>query len=470
MLTLQRESTNINKYDLIVASTLLIDFCIIIPSLFFVNGRLWMNLFFICLYIILLSVWYWLYKYFVSKLQKIEMDKRRDLTLSMVLIIIVLSGLGFTSISVREPDYWLKWIWLIFRAISILFIAFYFLSRLSLNNKLKVKNKLDKIEQSYIISNKYWKRFERFRIPKKIGVFLCLFFLLFQTLVFFPYITIPIRPVMANKNSEEIQSTVHDIIDGINDDENKTIALLSWFERYSGNMFNTWRPPMIIPMTNNQFYFSIAIGDPYYLLVCVRNDGDNNPLWIFTSRCGNCGEHCLLFTEMAQLAGLKVRRVHVNGVDHKWNEIIIDNKSVIVDPSWVNYRDNEDGYDIENSTYERKFGNLTFVYAKWPNNKTKIDVTENYTNLSHIEITTFDEFGQPISNVTIKVFSNEFGSKINTGLVITTDETGFCILEIGGSNVTLEFSNDEKNLFNSTTRTFEEHTSYNMTINMRDIL
>jgi len=450
----------------IIFTLAIINFLIILPTLFILNGHIWLDMYFIFWYIILLEIWLVFFYKFRKGSKKIPEEKKDDFLLSMILFIVCFLGLSFTAGSARKAEFWFPWLWFVIKLSISLFLALCFLSKYIILREL-VEKRSSNSSKVHKKTFRFWKKFASFKMKKRIVVPLLSFLLLFHTLYFFPMATLPIMPAMAERNINDLSRIVSELTDQYQDEENKTKSILRWFDRYTGNIYNTWAPPLINTLTNKNVYFSIAIGDPYLPIICVRNEGDNDPLWILTSRCGNCGEHCLLFTEMAIAANLTVRRIHVNGVDHKWNEVQIDNESIIADATWVVLKKGEDGFNVPHNKYENSFGNFTYVYALSPNNETKIDVTKNYTDLAHINITTIDEKLNPVSNVTIKVYSNDLGDGIDTGLVFTTNTSGEYYLEIGGSNITLECENKELKLYNTTTKKFNENKYYDVTLTMK---
>jgi len=446
----------------------IIDFLIILPALFILNGHIWLDIYFIFWYIIFLELWLLFFYKFKKVAKKIPEEKRDDFLLWMILFFSCFMGLSFTAGSARESEFWFPWLWAIIKIVITIFLALCFISKYTILKEF-IKKKSSKSSKVSTFKFRFWKRLSSIKLKKRIAIPLLAFLLIFQTLFYFHFVTLPIMPMMAERNYDELQKIVSELTEKYQDDENKTKSILIWFDRYTGNIYNTWAPPLITTVSNYNFYFSIALGDPYFPIICVRTVEDNNPLWILTSRCGNCGEHSLLFNEMALAANLDVRRVHVNGVDHKWNEVLIDNKSIIADPSWVVLKEGKNGFNISNNTYEDTFGNFTYVYALFPNKDTKIDVTKNYTEIAHINVTTMDENLIPVPNVTIKVYSNDLGYKIDTGLVFTTNNSGEYNLEIGGSNITLECENKELKLYNTTTKIFYETQHYDVTILMNGL-
>jgi hypothetical protein len=95
---------------------------------------------------------------------------------------------------------------------------------------------------------------------------------------------IPFTYVRAEFNQGELKKIVNELTKDCVTDEQKTLSLLSWFDRYTGNIYNVWGAFVIEP-----FYF--GGGKIFDFLICVRTDEGKQSLFVLTSRCGACGEH-----------------------------------------------------------------------------------------------------------------------------------------------------------------------------------
>lgn len=227
----------------------------------------------------------------------------------------------------------------------------------------------------------------------------------------------------------------------------KTKNILSFFDKNSSNMHNFW----IMANVENKLIWSLDhlnfLSDEPYL--CLRTFGDNDPLWILTSRCGSCGEYSNLFMEMANHAGLKVRRVHAPGEDHIWNEVFLNNSWIAVDPTNV-FLPTNNGF-VNTNFMEENGTNISYIYANYPNNNSIEDITYRYTNLTKIIVKTLDENGNPISNVKIKILSNNLNRRkeIDTGLIKKSNSTGYCSFLIGGGSYTLIYEKEENNFLSA---------------------
>jgi hypothetical protein len=285
------------------------------------------------------------------------------------------------------------------------------------------------------------------------------------TILFFPLVMIPFIPVRAEFNQGELKKIVNDLTKDCVTDEQKTTSLLNWFDRYSGNIYNVWGAFPLDP-----FYF--GGGKIFNFIICIRT-GDENPLFVLTSRCGACGEHSGLFTEMAKEAGLEVRKVICREIDHGWAEVNINNTWIVVDPANVVHRDNKSGYDLSPKSYEKAHAgrtkNISYIYAKYPDGRTE-DITNRYTNLTHINITTVDEFNKPVPNIGISVDSyNKFVNGKSTEKKFSTDSNGNYLLEIGGGDIKLiAKSNDFIPLYNESRRTYSDNEYQNVVIVLKN--
>ena len=318
----------------------------------------------------------------------------------------------------------------------------------------------------WISVGKYLLKKDKFRKKgAKFFIILLICYLFIVSIAVFPLVMVPVSYIRAEFNKAELERIVNELTESQITDEDKTIAILNWFERYSGNIYNLWGA--------DEFYtFYFGDGDVFDCIMCTRLDERKPALWVLTSRCGMCGEHSALFKEMANQAGLNVRSVVCNGVDHVWAEVYINDSWIIVDPSNVVFRKNKSGYDLPAESFEKGHAditkNISYVFAEYSNGK-KEDITYRYTNLSQINITTIDEKNNPIANVEIEVLSfNKFDDGICTGLKFVTDDSGKYTLNIGGGDVKfIAKGKINKSLYGEYRYYFEDNEYYNLTINLK---
>ncbi|HEC92930.1 MAG TPA: transglutaminase domain-containing protein, partial [Candidatus Atribacteria bacterium] len=252
-----------------------------------------------------------------------------------------------------------------------------------------------------------------------------------------------------NDQNEEMKRLVNDITRGLENDTQKTLALLKWFDRNGHNISNIYyrenENKILLNVANEWYIFS---EEPYFGVRTSRYD----PEWIFARRCGRCGEYATLFTKLAYIAGLDVRKVVCKGEDHEWNEVKINNRQIVVDPTAVNLP-KKTGFDLPRNFMEEKIkgdlkkskgivlkkGNVSYVYAIYPNaTKDKIDITYRYTNLTNVTVITIDSNCQPMANVTIYVLSHNRLITRYTGLKGITNNTGKHTFTIGGGDYTFK--------------------------------
>lgn len=299
---------------------------------------------------------------------------------------------------------------------------------------------------------------------KKYAAILIILFLILA-LPLYIYIE-PIMEWQSEKNKVELQQIVNELTKNATNDVEKTKAILSWFDRSNGNIKNTYGKKLLLEM----YPLHIFLEKPYF---CIRIIQHKYPLWILTSHCGACGEYSLLFREMANAANLNVRSIHNPGEDHNWDEVLIDGKWIIVDPTRVNLLHNSTGFNYSAFDYEIGRGlNISYVFAEYPNGNEE-DISYRYTNLSRITFTLIDRRGSFISNAVIYAISNNLKNiQIDTMLNCTTNEKGQCSLTIGGGNYKfIAKTNDFIPLSNETSKIIEENKKYNVTLILkRDIL
>jgi len=244
--------------------------------------------------------------------------------------------------------------------------------------------------------------------------------------------------------SETAKSDLHKLTSKItgeyNDETNKTKAILRWFDRDSRNINNILqKEELLIEIYPLHIYTS-------KLYICIRLIGHENPLWVLKSRCGACGEYALLYREIANASNLAVRSIHNPGEDHNWDEVLINDDWVVVDPSIVNLSNNETGFNASQMLNE-EWWNISHVFALYPN-RTAEDVTYRYTNLSNLTIITIDENKMTVSNVSVQILSNNRVSKkgVNTRVNCTTDFRGSCEIKIGSGNYTIKGEKENNGL------------------------
>ncbi|RLF51031.1 MAG: hypothetical protein DRN24_05600, partial [Thermoplasmata archaeon] len=250
----------------------------------------------------------------------------------------------------------------------------------------------------------------------------------------FPLASYPVKYVRAEFNKGECERIVNEIIAGCHNDTEKTLALLNWFERFSGNMYNTYGSVEVGPL-----YFGGGVIFDYML--CVRLDDRKPVLWTLTSRCGACGEHAALFTAMATQAGLEARTIVCDEVDHAWAEVKINGTWLIMEPANVVHNRNMTGYDISATSFERvhahRTKNLSYIIAENPDG-TIDDITYRYTNLTQINITTINEDGDPLPDIELSITSyNRYPNGADTKYKGKTNEKGQYQMLIGGGDLKL---------------------------------
>jgi len=235
--------------------------------------------------------------------------------LKILLIILVLNCIILFFV---DGPLWVFLCFTIWLNFMYILIALYFIFLIN-RSKAKKKTAFDKIKPK-------WQKLIRYGF-RTVYIVLIVYFILLAMMTF-PFV---FNPVMHWK-AEQNKAVLNDLVDGLTEDcvndEEKTISLMNWFERHTGNINNIWGHP-------NFGSFIFGDGNPYSCIFCVRLVEREPPLWVLTSRCGACEELSVLFREMANVAGLSVRSVICHGIDHLWDEVLIEGKWVIVDPANV---------------------------------------------------------------------------------------------------------------------------------------
>ncbi len=259
---------------------------------------------------------------------------------------------------------------------------------------------------------------------------------------------------IADSNEDRVESLAEKITKNSESDIEKARALYNWSYRGAGNIAGVYNKDILLRIYPLNIYSEY----PYF---CIRLKGHDNPLWVLTSRCGACDEYSLIYMELADAAGLNVRSIHNRGEDHNWDEVIIDDNSIIVDPSWPKYNSSHSFYD------NRRGGevNLSYAYALYPNG-TKKDVTRDYTEVGNITLRLLNAQEENLPNISVQVFSNNYKKGTNTGLSCTSNGNGECTFTLGGGNYTFKAEQESliNPLFNRTTLSVEE--GKNKTINI----
>jgi len=303
---------------------------------------------------------------------------------------------------------------------------------------------------SKYIKNK-WKRFAIMYL------ILCLILL---TLV--PYIS-TMEHIRAEANKPLLKSIVGDLIIGAESDEERTLAVLEWFNLSNDNIYNDYHLSVKgvpnYPLLGD--FLKIYLGPPY---IGIRIVNDEDSLWILTSRYGHCGEYGLLFRDMANEAGLNVRRIRCAGEDHVWNEVMIDGEWVIIDSTRVGSSE-DNGYNVSSDFMEKKVagnrnlpnGNVSYVTSDYLNG-TEVDVTSRYTTITNITIYTNGSKGNPLENIQLNIISyNRFGD--DTDFSCKTNNDGYCNFSFGGGEYLIEArTNDFIPLYGSVLVEFSEDT------------
>jgi len=272
------------------------------------------------------------------------------------------------------------------------------------------------------------------------AIILLFIIIIFLIPIYSPYVI----KIISKNNEDDVKLLTDEITYGCENSKEKSKILYDWFLLDNNNMHNTYNKKYLL---FKLYPIHIYTTKPF---VCIRIIGHKNPLFIFTSRCGACAEYSLFYRELGKTANLTVRSVHNPGEDHNWDEVLIDNEWLIVDPGWPKYNVTPEFYEVN-----RKL-NVSYVYAEYPNN-TKIDVTHRYTKLANITIITKDNIGNLLSDVDINILSNNYKYEIDTKFKTKTDDEGKNNILFGGGEYSIvAFKKDGIILYNKINAKFTE--------------
>lgn len=225
-------------------------------------------------------------------------------------------------------------------------------------------------------------------------------------------------------------------------------ALMKDIIRWSNdNYIDMYKGGGIWPITPLSQYFLMGSISP--LAMTIRADDASESLkteyeWVMITRAGNCGENSIMTLGLANLSGIPVRRVSLQGEDHVFNEAYIGGRWIVIDP----LNPYNHSYDIPPRFYEDKWKyKISYAYARYPNN-TIVDVTPRYTDVGYIILSVTDQSGNPVDNATVRVYSNNrvdlppASLPLFTNLTMKTPANGTCNLMLGDGNYTITASTD----------------------------
>ncbi len=297
-----------------------------------------------------------------------------------------------------------------------------------------------------LIIFKFLKRFKK-KKTKQLSPVLNVLLILFITYLLFPFFMSGMTVIKSYSNKSKLENIASDLVRDTENDYDKTIAVLEWFDEDNKNIYDDYH---LLKREVNSFYpypgthFELFFDEPY---IGIRNFYDSASLWILTSKFGWCNEFGLLFRDIADACGLNVRKVVCSGEDHVWNEVMINGTWICVDATI--HHPQISGFNISRQFMERKvgsdipnvnYGNVSYVYAEWLNG-TQVDVTERYTNLINISVAVLDEQNKPVTGIKVELISHNRYNNVNTGYYKITNSSGQCLFTIGGGDYTFRVDN-----------------------------
>ena len=278
-------------------------------------------------------------------------------------------------------------------------------------------------------------------------------YLLFLYLLFY-FVPEYVMPSVDHYYRHNVGHFVQQIVEDSSSDVDKALRIEKWVYR---NLVNIHGGRSV----DNRIVF---LNRPPY--ICIRLIGDKYPLWVLATRCGACMEYSLLYRELAYAANLTVRSVHNPGEDHNWDEVYINGKWIIVDPSLGKFNVSPSYYEIYRGL------NVSYVYAQYPNG-TVVDITERYTNTSTVKIKAVYD-NAPMAQAKVEIFS--LNLKVNRkirefpiiGLDCYTNQNGVCQVKLGGGKykIVVEKQSSGLTYFGEVVVEIAEGKDYNVTVTL----
>lgn len=298
---------------------------------------------------------------------------------------------------------------------------------ISLINFFRSINSLDKKTSNKIINNAI---INHLKPRNKEVILLLMTFLILSSTLIAPAITNNILQSHIQRNDIYYLST--SITNSYNDEYQKINALIDWQKAHISNSFGS---------EIRILHSGISFVPAKRVEFSINNDGSDRGNWTIINRAGACGNNALAFMSLANLSDIPVRTIFIEAEDHSFNEVFIDGRWVIVDIT------NDTSYDISPTFYKNNWWtlfNISYAYARYPNNTIEGSLTNRYTNVSNLLIMVVDNSSLPIKNATIKIFSNNRKDRLHayTNVSGITDDNGQFAFTIGEGNYTIEAKND----------------------------
>jgi len=162
---------------------------------------------------------------------------------------------------------------------------------------------------------------------------------------------------------------------------------------------------------------------------CLRINSKDHAKYLLNSKCGACGEHAILFSYLMNLLNesAPVLSIQKIGGNHAENEIIVENRRIVIDPSDNIYNESR---NIEMFPHKKP----TYVNLKYINGTEK-ELTKEYAGISagYVNLT-FYFLNKPLKNTEMM-----FTAINGTSFTKYTDDSGKIEFWLGG-NVTYKIN------------------------------
>jgi len=187
--------------------------------------------------------------------------------------------------------------------------------------------------------------------------------------------------------------------------------ILEW-ENNPSNMVN-----VIGPLTNSNLTFIEKFSFRFF---CKSL----NPLWIFTFRCGACGEFSTLFVEFTKSLEMSSRVICNCGIDHTFAEVLNNGEWVPVETT------SPKGYNDSKFYNEEWLETLSAIYYLDKNGNPNY-ITENYIKNGGTLIVNVYQDNKPFSNAKVIV------KALRCNIVDHTNTDGISLFYLGEGDYTV---------------------------------
>ena len=254
---------------------------------------------------------------------------------------------------------------------------------------------------------------------------------------------------MNKVGKEKVRDITDKIVDRNDSDMNKAYKIYEWVR---SNMKEVYKGSLL------EYYIVFKFRDNLPE-ICFRLTSSKYPYIPIFTRCGACLEYSLAYRDLAYESGLEVRSVHDKGEDHNWDEVYINGRWIVVDPSWL-------GFNISRTDVKDVKGNISYIYAEYPNG-TQVDITDLYTKTYTLEFHILDAEMLKDRYAEIQLISKNPNSiSIPFKTILISGENNIYFVKLGEGNYKIRLTYEENPII---TRYYEKDiiVNKNLELNMK---